>query len=83
MRPVRIGVILIELHQVAKNFDTAAGTFTALKNVDLKINADEFVAVIGKSGSGKSTLINMIIGILSWLIGALLAVPLGQLMSYE
>ena len=54
---------LIELHQVVKNFDTAAGTFTALKTVDLKVNAGEFVAVIGKSGSGKSTLINMITGI--------------------
>jgi ABC-type lipoprotein export system ATPase subunit len=54
---------LIELHQVIKNFDTAAGTFTALKTVDLKVNAGEFVAVIGKSGSGKSTLINMITGI--------------------
>jgi ABC-type lipoprotein export system ATPase subunit len=54
---------LIELHQVVKNFDTAAGTFAALKTVDLKINAGEFVAVIGKSGSGKSTLINMITGI--------------------
>ncbi len=54
---------LIELHQVVKNFDTAAGKFTALKTVDLKVNAGEFVAVIGKSGSGKSTLINMITGI--------------------
>jgi ABC-type lipoprotein export system ATPase subunit len=54
---------LIELHQVVKNFDTAAGTFTALKTVDLKVNQGEFVAVIGKSGSGKSTLINMIAGI--------------------
>ena len=54
---------LIEVRQVVKNFDTAAGTFTALKNVDLKVNAGEFVAVIGKSGSGKSTLINMITGI--------------------
>ena len=54
---------LIELHQVVKEFDTAAGTFTALKTVDLKVNAGEFVAVIGKSGSGKSTLINMITGI--------------------
>ncbi len=54
---------LIELHQVVKSFDTAAGTFTALKTVDLKVNQGEFVAVIGKSGSGKSTLINMITGI--------------------
>ncbi len=54
---------LIELHQVVKNFDTAAGTFTALRTVDLKVNQGEFVAVIGKSGSGKSTLINMIAGI--------------------
>lgn len=34
-----------------------------LRNIDLKVNAGEFVAVIGKSGSGKSTLINMITGI--------------------
>jgi len=54
---------LIELHQVVKNFDTAAGVFSALKAIDLKVNQGEFVAVIGKSGSGKSTLINMIAGI--------------------
>ncbi len=54
---------LIELHQVVKTFKTAAGDFTALKSVDLRVNAGEFVAVIGKSGSGKSTLINMIAGI--------------------
>ncbi len=54
---------LIELRQVVKNFQTPAGIFTALKNVDLKVNRGEFVAVIGKSGSGKSTLINMITGI--------------------
>lgn len=54
---------LIELRQVRKVFRTAAGDFTALKDVDLQIGPGEFVAVIGKSGSGKSTLINMITGI--------------------
>jgi ABC-type lipoprotein export system ATPase subunit len=48
---------------VVKTYETAAGTFTALKDVDLQVDTGEFVAVIGKSGSGKSTLINMITGI--------------------
>jgi len=54
---------LIELRQVVKTFETAAGPFTALKEIDLSVNEGEFVAVIGKSGSGKSTLLNMIAGI--------------------
>ncbi len=54
---------LIDLRQIVKTYQTPAGPFTALKNIDLQVNAGEFVAVIGKSGSGKSTLINMITGI--------------------
>ncbi len=54
---------LIELRSVVKTFHTAAGDFAALRGVDLRVNAGEFVAVIGKSGSGKSTLTNMITGI--------------------
>jgi ABC-type lipoprotein export system ATPase subunit/CRP-like cAMP-binding protein len=54
---------LIEICNVIKSYDTPAGSFVALKNVNLTVKAGEFVAVIGKSGSGKSTLINMITGI--------------------
>ncbi len=54
---------LIVMHDVVKTFQTAAGPFTALKEVDLRVNPGEFVAIIGKSGSGKSTLINMLTGI--------------------
>jgi putative ABC transport system ATP-binding protein len=54
---------LIDLRQIVKIYESTAGTFTALKGVDLQVSPAEFVAVVGKSGSGKSTLINMIAGI--------------------
>jgi putative ABC transport system ATP-binding protein len=54
---------LIELRKVVKSFESAAGSFTALKGVDLQVDTGEFIAVTGKSGSGKSTLINMLTGI--------------------
>ena len=54
---------LIELQQVVKTYETAAGDFTALKGINLQIDTGEFVSVVGRSGSGKSTLINMITGI--------------------
>jgi ABC-type lipoprotein export system ATPase subunit len=63
LRPDERNGHLIVMHDIVKTFQTAAGPFTALKKVDLRVNAGEFVAVIGKSGSGKSTLINMLTGI--------------------
>jgi putative ABC transport system ATP-binding protein len=54
---------MISLHQVNKKYETPAGVFSALRNVDVEIRAGEFVGVVGKSGSGKSTMLNMIAGI--------------------
>lgn len=54
---------MIHLQDVNKSYKTAVGDYPALKNIDLQINAGEFVSIIGKSGSGKSTLLNMITGI--------------------
>ena len=39
---------------------TGEEAFYALNNVSLKIDAGEYIAVVGKSGSGKSTLMNML-----------------------
>ena len=54
---------MIDLQGITKVYNTDAGPFLALKDVDLKVYPGEFVAVVGKSGSGKSTLINVFTGI--------------------
>lgn len=54
---------VVRLNQVSKAYETSAGSFDALKTIDLSIQSGEFVAVVGKSGSGKSTLLNVITGI--------------------
>lgn len=54
---------LIEIKNLRKVYQTPAGDFTAVNNIDVEVKRGEFVAIIGKSGSGKSTFINMITGI--------------------
>lgn len=54
---------MIVLKNVYKEYKLDGEVFTALKDINLKINEGEFTAIIGPSGSGKSTLMH-IIGIL-------------------
>ncbi|MEM9586415.1 MAG: ABC transporter ATP-binding protein [Planctomycetota bacterium] len=54
---------LIHLESVSKAFTKGDETITPLADVSLKIDAGEFVSLMGPSGTGKSTLLNVISGI--------------------
>lgn len=54
---------LLELTTLGKTFPTDNGGFEALRDVNLKINEGEFIALIGHSGCGKSTVLNIIAGL--------------------
>ncbi len=51
---------LIELRGVTKVYPMGDQIVRALAGVDLDINANEYVAIMGPSGSGKSTMMNII-----------------------
>ena len=51
---------MIELSKISKDYYTEAGTVHALRNIDVKIQSGEFVAIMGQSGSGKSTMLNIL-----------------------
>ncbi|WP_438492833.1 ABC transporter ATP-binding protein [Paenibacillus sp. IHBB 3054] len=46
------------MKQVTKTYGDGDSTMSVLKNLDLTVNAGEFVAVLGPSGSGKSTFLS-------------------------
>jgi len=51
---------VIRIESLSKSYQTSAGLFPALKDVNLTIMAGEFVAIMGPSGSGKSTFMNIL-----------------------
>ncbi len=51
---------LIDIRNVYKIYNPGENEVHALDGVTLKVEREEFVAIVGQSGSGKSTLMNMI-----------------------
>ncbi|MAT51821.1 MAG: ABC transporter [Porticoccaceae bacterium] len=55
--------VVLEVKGLGKEFDSAQGPVTALKDIHFKAHRREFVCVIGPSGCGKSTLIRILAGL--------------------
>jgi putative ABC transport system ATP-binding protein len=51
---------LIDIREVSKDYETGGGVVRALREVTLRVEEGEFVAIVGASGSGKSTLMNIL-----------------------
>ena len=54
---------ILELRNVEKIYGEKDNQVKALRNINLKVEEGEFVAIVGTSGSGKSTCLNLIGGL--------------------
>lgn len=51
---------MIELKNIKKTYKTGKIEYTALKDINLTVNKNDYLALMGTSGSGKSTLMNIL-----------------------
>ncbi len=53
----------VTLRDVGKSFNTPSGPLEILAGINITINREEKIAIIGPSGSGKSTLLSLLAGL--------------------
>src|SRR5690606_29734348 len=51
---------VIRIEQLRKDYELGSEIVQALRGVDLVVDRNEYIAIMGPSGSGKSTLMNLI-----------------------
>jgi lipoprotein-releasing system ATP-binding protein len=66
---------ILELHSIAKTFDSEGEHLVVFENIDLAIAGASKTAITGESGCGKSTLLNIIGGLESPTAGSVRAGP--------
>ena len=52
--------MLLEMHNICKDYPQGREVVKILKNVELTIDEGDYLAIMGPSGSGKTTLMNLI-----------------------
>jgi NitT/TauT family transport system ATP-binding protein len=55
---------IVEINNIAMNYQSPNGEIPAITNVNLQIVKGEFICIVGPSGCGKSTLLSIIAGLL-------------------
>lgn len=51
---------MIELQNVSRSFTVGDQQVSALRDINLRLDAGEYISIMGPSGSGKSTLLNLL-----------------------
>jgi len=52
--------MLLEMHNICKDYPQGKDVVRVLKDISLEINDGDYIAIMGPSGSGKTTLMNLI-----------------------
>jgi putative ABC transport system ATP-binding protein len=52
--------VVIRIERITKEYEMGATTIRVLKEIDLLVHRNEYLAIMGPSGSGKSTLMSII-----------------------